>query len=533
MNLNDHIDNVFDLSYLDHSEFSATTIRSIGIVGGGTAGYLTALALNKCHPEIKVTLIESSKIPIIGVGESTTTEIVPFLHRLLEIDPVEFFKEVEPTIKLGIRFDWGMPGDYKFNFSFYAGHQYESYFYENSIANCNWTSVLMNENKLPILRQENGQLLSFLNTIPFSYHLDNKKLVRFLKKEIQKRGMQIRDAEVDRVQLDEDGFVNSLHFKEGGSANFDLYIDCSGFRSKLLGQTLKTEFISFKDTLITDRALAFELDNKNVLDCYTAAITMDNGWCWKIPVQNEDHLGSVFSTKFCDDETALAEVRKKFGEPKGYRYVDFRSGRHAKAWNKNVFALGNAYAFLEPLESTGIQMLVHSVMLLNRIMPHSLNDESSIAGLNHEIAATWDTFRWFLGVHYKFNQKLKTPFWDWCRKNTNIGDAEHILRLFHEKAPLSKGKFGTSSGYTAFEPLVFNSYSYDSLLFGQKVLDHQKMIKPAMSKAKYEEKINSYQQLAKVSMTQFDFFNHDKSALQEMIMNLFQDEDTWIAETSV
>ena len=162
-NLMDSLEKAFDLSYLNSSEFPQTDIKSIGILGGGTAGYFAALALNKAHPNIDVTIIESSQIPVIGVGESTTTEILPFLHHFLEFDPIEFFNEVEPTLKLGIQFDWGSPGDYKFNFNFFASHQYESYFYENSIENSNWASVLMNESKVPVTKDESGQLTSFLN----------------------------------------------------------------------------------------------------------------------------------------------------------------------------------------------------------------------------------------------------------------------------------------------------------------------------------------------------------------------------------
>ena len=116
-NLNDHLNNAFDLSYLETSGFPQTTFTSIGILGGGTAGYFAALSLKRSHPDMNVTVIESSKIPVIGVGESTTTEVLPFLHHFLGFDPIEFFQEVRPTLKFGIEFDWGCPGDYKFNFN--------------------------------------------------------------------------------------------------------------------------------------------------------------------------------------------------------------------------------------------------------------------------------------------------------------------------------------------------------------------------------------------------------------------------------
>jgi tryptophan halogenase len=530
MNLSDHIENAFDLSYLEFAKCPKTEIKTIGVLGGGTAGYLAALALQKMHPQIKVQVVESSKIPVIGVGESTTTEIVPFLHRTLGIDPQEFFREVEPTMKFGIRFEWGCPGDYKFNFNFFAGHQYESYYYENSIANANWPSVLMNENKIPIIHQIDGSLLSFLSSIPFSYHIDNKNLIRFLRKTLQQRRIEIVDGEVTTIQQDEKGFVTSMQTAEGHNLSYDLYIDCSGFRSKILGQTLKTEFKPFTSTLFTDRALTFDLPNNKTIDTYTSVITMENGWAWKIPMRTEDHYGYVFSSQFCDEESALKEARARFGHFENYKMVQFRSGRHTQAWNKNVFSLGNAYGFIEPLESTAIQTAVHSILVLCRLMPNSMQDHSSIAGINQEVAATWDSFRWFVGMHYKYNNKMDTPFWKHCRENTDIGNANDVIALFNERPPLSAGNFGTGSPYTAKDSMVFNSYSYDTLLFGQKVLN-KPLEKPAMTKEEYFSKCASYQALTKRSLSLYELFENDYLFSEEILEQLFEDPDTWIVET--
>ncbi len=524
------INTAFDLNYLEFPKYPPTEIKTIGILGGGTAGYLAALALTKLHPNIKTTVIESSKIPVIGVGESTTTEIVPFLHRTLEIDPEAFFREVKPTLKLGIRFDWGQPGNYHFNFNFFAGHQQESMYFEDSINNANWPSVLMDNNKIPVIRDRDGSLLSLLPSIPFSYHIDNKSLIRFLHKTLQQRSIPIHDAEIVQVNLDENQFVKSLQTDSGEELSFDLYIDCSGFRSKILGQTLKTEFISFNSTLITDRALTFETSHNNVIKPYTGVTTMNNGWCWTIPMRDENHHGYVHSSKYCDEATALAEVQAKYGPVKSYKMVEFRSGRHKEAWNKNVFALGNAYGFVEPLESTAIQTAMHSIMTLCKLMPNSHSDASSIAGINQEIASTWDTFRWFLGMHYKFNKHLDTPFWQWCNANTNIGDAQMIIDLFNQRPPLSASNFGTNSPYTSLEALVFNSYSYDTLIYGQK-LNRTRPKKPLMSQEEYFARVHSYKELTKKALSLHELFEGDHLFEDELLSQLFEDPDTWIVET--
>lgn len=531
--IEDHIENAFDLSYLEFPKCPPTEIKTIGILGGGTAGYLAALALQRYHPNIKVNVIESSKIPVIGVGESTTSEVVPFLHKGLGIDPVEFFDEVQPTLKFGIRFDWGLPGDYKFNFSFFAGHQYESYYYENSIENANWISVLMNNNRIPVVRESDGNLTSLLGSVPFSYHIDNKNLIRFLRKTLKERQIEIIDAEIETVHLDSQGYVSSLESLEGHKLSYDLYIDCSGFRSKILGQALKTEFIPFNTTLFTDRALTFDrptIDKQ--IDCYTSVNAMENGWCWKIPMRTEDHYGYVFSSKFCDEKTALAEARSRFGHFENYKMVEFKSGRYKTAWNKNVFSLGNASGFVEPLESTAIQTAIHSINLLCRLMPQSIKDSSSIAAINQEVASTWDTFRWFLGVHYKFNRKFNTAFWQWCHEHTDIGDAKYIMDLFQQRPPLSASAFGGGSSYTAFEPLVFNSYSYDTLLFGQKLLQRQ-LKEPLMSRSEYDSKVMSYKELTKHSLSLYELFNDPKISTQDLVEGLFADPDTWILDADV
>ena len=189
------LERAFDLGFTQVEEFPQTTFKTVGILGGGTAGYLAALLLNKTHPDLKIEIIESSRLPVIGVGESTTTEIVPFLHYVLGIDPVAFFKEVEPTFKLGIQFDWGPQKQKPFNFNFFASHHNESNHFENSTLNSNWVSVLMNEKRLPILDTKEEGLISLLNEIPFAYHLDNKKFVSFLKKEILKNSIGINDCQ--------------------------------------------------------------------------------------------------------------------------------------------------------------------------------------------------------------------------------------------------------------------------------------------------------------------------------------------------
>lgn len=533
MSINENLNLAFDLSFIPQASFPKTQMKSVGILGGGTAGYFAALSLKRCHPELDIHIIESSKIPVIGVGESTTTEILPFLHGFLGFDPVEFFREVKPSLKFGIEFDWGEAGAKPFQFNFFASHHYESYFYENNIENSNWSSVLMNEKKIPVIVDENKRADSFLTSVPFAYHIENRSFVSYLNKKVVAAGIEIHDAEISNVKLDDNGFVSSLSCTDNNDYEFDFYIDCSGFRSKVLGNALKTEFISYESSLCTDRALTFNLPNNKVIDPFTSAITMNNGWCWKIPMREEDHYGYVFSSKFCSEEEALEEVKKKFGEISSHKIIPFKSGRHESAWNKNVFGLGNAYAFIEPLESTAIQTIIQSCMILSRLMPSSLEDQGSIEAINKEIGANWDSFRKFLAVHYKFNNKLDTPFWKHCRENTNLAGAEKIVNLFKERPPLSNGNLGAGAVYTAASDFVFNSYSYDTLLFGQKCIEQNELTQPEMSEEEYFARVQSYKDLSKSAISLYQLFQNPDFELGQIVPDLFSDQDSWIWETEV
>ena len=530
-NIDSLLNSAFDFSYINKSEFPETEMSSIGILGGGTAGYLLALALKVTHPKLKVTIIESSKIPIIGVGESTTTEICPFLHHVLGFDPIEFINEVEPSLKLGIRFEWGKKEHTHFNFNFFAGHLYESYCYEGHTKNSNLVSTLMNNGKVPFLKDESGDYTSLLDCVPFAYHLDNKKFVGYLKRKILSAEIEIIDEEVESVELDVNGYVGYLKTKSNKNLAYDLYVDCSGFRSKILGEALNTDFISFEKTLITDTALTFNMPNNRQIDPYTSAITMRNGWCWKIPMQGEDHYGYVYSSKHCSEEEAREEIIDRFGPIDDHKKINFRTGRHSKAWNKNVFSLGNAYGFIEPLESTAIQTIISSTMLLCRLMPYNLDDLTSITSINKEIAATWDSFRGFLGVHYKFNSKVDSPFWEWCRENCEIGNAEEIVRLFRQRPPLSRGHYGTSTGYVAYEPLIFNAYSYDSILIGQNV--EARKTTPQMTEEEYYKRINDYEVLSSKCIDLVELFESRALDRPGVMSSLFENPESWVAETLV
>jgi tryptophan halogenase len=441
----------------------STTLRRVGIVGGGTAGYLTALALRAKLPELEVTLIESSTIPIIGVGEATTALLNHFLHAYLGLDILDFYARVEPTWKLGIRFEWGLPGDYFYNSPFQFGKLLESLVYEGDINKNCLGSRLMTANTTPVVRTAEGGHRCLLSEVPYAYHLDNRRFVRYLTEEARRAGVLHLDTVVDTaVPLPDRSGIDYLLTEDGRELRYDLYIDCTGFRSLLLDKALGSPFVSYASSLFADSAVVANVPHGGLVKPYTVAETMDHGWCWNIPMPDSDHRGYVYSSAFANLEQASAEMRAKnpgMAEPWTVR---FRSGRHEEFWRGNCVAIGNSFAFVEPLQSTAIHMIVVEIQRLVSAFPREGGLRCFQPLINREINEVWDTLRWFLAAHYRFNRRLDTPFWRECRARTNTSGVDELLALYGERAPLG----ATAHRLRELDLSTFGVYRYDLLFMG-------------------------------------------------------------------
>ncbi|MFO0760822.1 MAG: tryptophan halogenase family protein [Byssovorax sp.] len=454
-------------------------VRTVGILGGGTAGWLTALALRAQIPSLEVTVIETPAIPIIGVGEASVPSFVAFLHHYLKLDIGELSREVKPTWKQGIRFEWGLPGDYVFQAPFdwevngigMLGSLAET----DNISAFTLQSILMEKNLTPVIRT-NGQLQSFLPMLSFAYHLDNERFVGYLTRVAKARGVRHLDAKIASAELtstpadDGDPAIDHLVTDCGQALQFDLYIDCSGFRSFLLEGMLKRPFQSFKSSLFTDTAVTFNTPHGGKLKPYTTARTMNHGWCWNIPIVESDHQGYVFSSAHVSQDEALAEAKATWPDLTNERVVRFRSGRHDRAWVGNVFAIGNAYAFVEPLESTGLLMITRSITSLIRAFPLGKDNGVMKRFINDSLGKDWDRLRWFLAAHYKFNRKRGTPFWTEVRETADISGLQFALDLFKTRGPLSLlPRAVRTSLLDATEIFFYGLAGLDNILVGQKV----------------------------------------------------------------
>ena len=443
-----------------------TGLRTVVVVGGGTAGYFAALALKRGLVDVDVTLVESSKIPIIGVGEATTTLMPPFLHLQLGLDIVELYREVRPTWKLGIKFEWGLPGDYYFNYPFGNGNPVEAYAHDGHVNNQSLCSLLMSADRAPIVIGDDGAPVSLLEYMPYAYHLENKSFVAYLAKCARAAGIRHIDAEIKTVIPSADReSVDRLILDDGRALSADLYIDASGFRALLIEKALGSSFISYASSLFCDTAVVAEVPQRGPIQPYTTAQTMDAGWCWRIPVEGEDHRGYVFSSAHLTVDQARDEMRVKNPEMGNTWTVRFRSGRHEEFWKGNTVAVGNAYGFVEPLESTALHMVIMEMRVLLHCLRTAADGQWDRALANSSVGLHWDYLRWFLAMHYRFNRKSDSKFWRACRETVDVSGIEPMLERFRREGPV---KEGGGSPHEIPDP-VFNYPAVLTMLLGQQV----------------------------------------------------------------
>ena len=488
------------------------TPRTIGVIGGGTAGYLAALAIKRHFPAMDVTIVESSAVPIIGVGEATTTLMPPFLHTQLGLDAGALFAAVKPTFKLGIQFEWGLPGDYLFNYSFGDADPIEAQAFDGDLRSQSLLSLLMAEDRVPILRGPEGELLSLLTHLKFGYHLDNAPFVAFLAGAAAQAGIHHLDMKIASVVPRVGGGVDAVRADDGRELRFDFFVDASGFRSLLLESTLGSPFLSYSSTLLCDRAVVATVPQHDRIRPYTTAETMDAGWCWRIPVRHEDHRGYVFSSAFLGEDAAIAEMRAKnpaMGEP---WIVRFRSGRHRDFWLGNTVGVGNAYGFVEPLESTALHMVIVEIGYL--LAGLEAMDDPQGAGTfptfaNEAVGAHWDYLRWFLGVHYRFNRRLDTPFWKTARAEVDVSGLEAQIARFRREGPWDQ-RDETGDAVFGYGGLMM-------MLLGQRV-DGPKLV-PSITSAAWEARVASQRAMVARALPQRDALEAltaDSSMLQAL-----------------
>ena len=443
-------------------------VKQIGIIGGGTAGYLTALSLKKIKSDIEVSLIESSQIPVIGVGEATTPILLKLLHEILEIDIQEFHSSTHPTWKLGIKYEWGKPGSYYFNNPFGRLDSLLALKTTGKINDSSLISTLMDKNRTILFngaKDEEVKMAHYPDA--FAYHLENRNFVQYLKNLAEKFQVKYLDRKIENVSR-QGNQIEYLITDQGEKLEFDLYVDCSGFYSVLCNNETNP-FISFESSLFTDSAVIGVEPHENEINVYTTAKTMNCGWQWEIPVEESNHVGYVFSSKHCSEDEARDEMLKAKPNLELKDGIKrFKPGRRQKFWDGNVISIGNAYGFVEPLESTGIHMIASEIMeLIHKLQKDVITPEVKDQ-INATIGNQWDIIRWYLAIHFKYNKKLDTPFWIDCREKVDVSGVQDYLDFYKANGPVTIQK-NTAVFDKINKDNIFSAYGFDLFMLAQDV----------------------------------------------------------------
>jgi 2-polyprenyl-6-methoxyphenol hydroxylase-like FAD-dependent oxidoreductase len=416
------------------------------IVGGGTAGWLAALmlqdAVKRQKIEATITVVESSKIPTIGVGEGTTA-VFRQLLRHFGFDEFEFLRDTEATIKFGIRHkDWRK-----------KNHHYDGPIDDPHLVlgapNQSWLDIynvaagkpvtephlftyLLDQQKSPFAQKEHG---GYIAAGPYhhAYHFDQALAGKYLRKKSQ--GVEIIDAQISTARKNaETGHIEALICNDGREISGDFFVDCTGFRKSLIGQEMGGTWVSYAKQLPVNRAMPFWVDVKagEEIPPYTLAWAQNSGWLWQIPTQKRFGMGYVYSDEFSTPENAKLEIEAALGhtiEPRND--LKFEVGRLQQSWIKNCLALGLSSSFLEPLEATSIHGTIVQLMVFTTFHLKNLRGHEAY---NNAVAQQVDDFKDFINLHY-VTERRDTPFWQHVALNCIGQKTKERLALWQIKMP--------------------------------------------------------------------------------------------------
>jgi tryptophan halogenase len=445
-------------------------VKKICVVGAGSAGYLSALTLKRLSADMEVTIVRSATVPVIGVGESTTANFPSYLHKAIGLDRGQFYREVRPSWKLGIKFLWGAPGvshfyypfDCRVDFKRVDLPQIDGYFCLSDPQGSTPYSVLMDQGHSPCFLRQGRYIVDE----GFGYHIDNQAFIAFLEAKAEEQGIRCVVGDVVEVDHNDSGTVESLRLSDGREVTGDLFVDCSGFRSLLLGQTIGEPYVSYGDTLFCDTAVIGSYRRDDPILPYTTAETMDHGWCWQIEYDDRVTRGYVHASDFCSPDEAARELKQKnpqIGDD--LRTIKFPSGRYENFWVDNVIGIGNASGFVEPLEATALHLISQQLRIVcqtliesnRRIVPEMRRLQ------NMRYREMWDDVRDFLALHYKYNHWSDTEFWKHCRDTIDLRTAAPLVDVYREVGPSTQLRKLISS------ESMFGFSGWMTMLIGQRV----------------------------------------------------------------
>ncbi len=425
-------------------------IRKVVIVGGGTAGWMSAAALSSVlvNRYCEIQLLESDQIGTIGVGEATIPQINTF-NRLLGIDEDEFVRHTQGTFKLGIEFvDWRRIGHrYMHPFGVYGApmnaipfhHYWLKMFREGRAPDLDSFSLACTAAPAGKFTRPLNIPKSPLSQIVYAFQFDASLYAEYLLNYAETNGVIRTEGKVTNVNLDPaSGFIRSVDLESGGSVGGDLFIDCTGFRSLLIDKALGVDYVDWSEFLPCDRAIAIPTASTEAPLPYTRATARDAGWQWRIPLQHRVGNGHVYSSKFIDDDQACEVLMDNLDgaalrEPNRLKFV---AGRRRAFWEKNCVAIGLSSGFLEPLESTSIHLIQSGISKLIGLFPDREFHQADIDKYNAQSVSEIESIRDFLILHYKATERTDSEFWNYCRTMDIPDSLAEKIALFENNGRL-------------------------------------------------------------------------------------------------
>ncbi len=463
-------------------------IRRILVVGGGTAGWLSAGYLDSildqpgAPRDVEITLVESRDIGIVGVGEATVPTLAETMARM-HIAEGDFLRGVEGGFKLAIDFrGWktGAEDDSYWHPFCYPGtisgfhpvdvwHQRRLKGDMTPYAHTIGPHAVLCDNDLS---PRDAYMKDFQSPYNYAYHIDAAQFGRFLRGVMTKRGVRHIEDNVVGTELREDGFLRAVKTERNGELEADLFIDCSGFRGLLINQLYKSPFRSFADSLINDRAVAMQVPHPpgtTKIRNHTRAVARGAGWIWDIGLYKRRGLGYVYSSAFESDEDAIGVLRDYIGpdckdcEP---RHINIRVGVNERCWEKNVVAIGLSSGFIEPLESTGIYLIEFGIKYLLEHFPTRDFDPALTRAYNEHVHHAYEEIRDFIIAHYILTQREDTPYWRAIRNEIHVPESlKDRLAIWRNRWP--------STADLPYRHLFFKQDSWIFILAGMEHLPRQ------------------------------------------------------------
>lgn len=451
---------------------TATPIGRVVIVGGGTAGWMTAAAASRFLDDGRrtITLIESDAIGTVGVGEATIPPIRGFNARL-GIEEAEFLHETGGTPKLGIEFvNWGERGEAYIHPFGTFGRDIEGLNFhqlwlklrdEAGIGGIEDYAISIQAARAKRFAPPSPDPRSPLSGLEYAYHFDAGLYAAFLRRRAEAQGTIRIEGRIVHVDRDDRGHVAAVRLEGDRRVEGDLFIDCSGFRSLLLGEAMGVGFEDWSHWLPCDRAIAVPTERTLPLLPYTRAIAHDAGWQWRIPLQHRTGNGHVYASAFTTDEDAERVLRAHLdaaptAEP---RRLSFKAGRRARMWEGNVVALGLSAGFLEPLESTSIHLIQDGISKLFGLFPDMRFTDVERDEFNRLMGNQYEAIRDFIILHYCATQRDDTPFWRHVRTMALPDTLTRKIALFREKGRIFR-----------YDDELFTVPSWVAVMLGQGIM---------------------------------------------------------------